>query len=321
MEIVGIDIGKRKFDVALLSGGKVRNKVFDNTSAGHQALLNWLKAKGVEAQQCHVAMEATSLYYEAVAQALFAAGYTVSVINPLQIKAFGESLLRRQKTDRADAELIARFCEQTRPVAWQPPPGEVRELQRLLARLEAVQDMHVQEQNRRYEASGTALQSVERMLETLKGEEKLLEQMIRDHIDRHPGLRSQQDLLQSIPGVGERVSSYFLAWLHADRFDDVRQAVAFVGLSPRHRESGDSVRGKSRLSKLGHGRLRKILYMPALCASRNNPAARALVERLALAGKNGKVAIVAVMRKLVHWMIGVLKSGTPFDPEKALAKT
>jgi len=321
MQVAGIDISKRKFDIALMAGEKVRNKVFDNTAAGHQALLAWLVSKGVQPGQCHIAMEATSQYYEAVAETLYAAGYAVSVVNPLQIKAFGESLLRRQKTDRADAELIARYCQQAKPALWQPPPADIKELQRLLARLEAVQQMHVQEQNRHHEASGKALQSVERMLATLKAEERLLEQMIREHIDRHPDLRDRQTLLQSIPGVGERVSSYYLAWLQAERFADARQAVAFVGLSPRHRESGDTVRGKTRLSKLGHGRLRKVLYMPALSALRSNPAAKALAERLEASGKRGKVIVAAVMRKMIHWMVGVLKSGRPFDPQRALART
>jgi transposase len=116
------------------------------------------------------------------------------------------------------------------------------------------------------------------------------------------------------------LSGYFLAWLPTERFADVRQAVAFIGLSPRHRESGESVRGRSRLSKLGHGRLRKMLYMPALSALRSNPAAKALAERLKAAGKSGKVLVVAVMRKLVHWMFGVLKSRTAFDARLALAK-
>lgn len=320
MEYVGIDIAKRKFDVAWLSGEKVRNKVFDNTPAGHAALLTWLEGKGLMPGACHLAMEATSHYYEALAQALHEAGHMVSVINPLQIKAFGQALLRRQKTDRADATLIARFCAQQHPLPWQPPAPEVRELQRLLARLEAVQDMHVQEQNRRYEAQGEALASVERMATSLQAEQARLEAMIREHIDRHPDLKDQQELLRSIPGVGEKLSGYFLAWLPRERFADARQAVAFIGLSPRHRESGDSVRGKSRLSKLGHGRLRKMLYMPALSAMRSNPAAQALSERLQAAGKNGKVRVVAVMRKLVHWMVGVLKSKAAFDPQLALAK-
>lgn len=320
MDAVGIDIAKRKFDLAWLSGGKLKTKVFENTDKGHAELLAWLKKNKLTIENCHLAMEATSQYYEPVALVLFDAGYTVSVVNPLQIKAFGDSLMRRQKTDRADAELIARFCEVNKPLPWQAPPRKVRELQRLLARLEAVQGMHVQEQNRRHEAQGFALDSIERVIETLDLEIAYLEEQIRDHIDRHPDLREQDELLQSIPGVGPSVSSYAIAWLRGERFDDARQAVAFVGLSPRHHQSGDSVHGKTSISKLGHGRLRKILYWPAMSAMRYNAAAAALVQRLTAAGKNKKVAIIAVMRKLVHWMIGVIKSGKPFDVNLALAR-
>lgn len=324
MEVIGIDIAKRKFDLAWLSGktGKIRNKAFENSAIGYQALCEWLVDQGIAAHECRVVMEATSQYYEALAHAMFDAGYLVSVVNPLQIKAFGQSEMRRQKTDRADADLIARFGAQSKQLfLWQPPAVEVRELQRLVARLEAVQGMHVQEQNRRHEAAGLALESVDRMLLTLKEEEALLQQKIRDHIDRHPGLRNEKELLCSITGVGERVSSYFLAWLRVDRFENIRQMVAFVGLSPEHKQSGDSVRGKSHLCKLGHGRLRKILYFPAMSAIRFNPAAKAFYERLRAAGKSGKVAVVAVMRKLMHWMVAVLKSGIRFDPKLALAKT
>lgn len=323
MDVIGIDIAKRKFDLAWLSAqsGKIRRKVFENSPAGFQALFDWLSKQGIVVQQCRVVMEATSQYYEALAHALFDAGYLVNVVNPVQIKAFGQSHMRRQKTDRADAELIARFGDETKKLLpWQPPAAEVRELQRLVARLEAVQGMHVQEQNRRYEAAGLALESVDRMLLTLKEEEALLKQKIHDHIDRHPGLRNQQELLCSIPGVGERVSSSFLAWLQVDRFTNIRQMVAFVGLSPEHNQSGDSVQGKSHLCKLGHARLRKTLYFPAMSAIQCNPAAKAMYARLRAAGKGGKVALVAVMRKLLHWMVAVLKSGACFDPKMALAK-
>ena len=265
-------------------------------------------------------MEATSQYYEKLAIFLHDAGIRVSVINPLQIKAFGESRLSRQKTDRADAGLIAHFAEQQSPPLWHPAPREIRELQRLLARLEAVQQMRVQEQNRAYEAEGEALESVDRTLAHLKAEEETLRKRIREHIDQHPHLSEQHALLTSIPGVGEQVSSHFMAWLRPERFDDARQAVAFVGLSPRHRQSGDSVRGKTRLSKVGHARLRKILYLPAMSAIRYNSAAKAIAERLKASGKTGKVVIGAVMRKMIHWMFGVLKSGQPFNPDLALAK-
>jgi transposase len=321
MDFVGIDIAKRKFDVRWVSAGKGKNKAFENTDVGRRELLAWLTKQGSRPESCHVAMEATGQYYEPVALALFDAGYTVSVVNPLQIKAFGEATMCRQKTDRADAALIARFCETVKPQPWQAPSREVRELQRLLSRLEALQDMHVQEQNRRHESEGLALESVDRVIVTLGEEINRLEKKISDHIDRHPDLREQDELLQSIPGVGPRVSSYAIAWLRGQRFDSARQAAAFVGLSPRHRQSGDSVRGKSSIGKLGHKHLRKILYWPAMSAMRHNAAAKALSERLVSAGKNTKVAIVAIMRKMVHWMIGVLKSGKPFDINLALART
>ena len=320
MKWLGIDIAKRKFDLAVLNNGKIRSKVFDNTSAGYDALLAWLATQGYAREELHACMEATSVYYEKLATFLHDAGIRVSVVNPLQIKAFGESLLTRQKTDRADAVLIARFAEQQSPMLWQPASREIRELQRLLARLEAVQQMSVQEQNRKHEAEGEALESVLRILTQLKAEEEKLRRMIRDHIDQNPNLREQHALLTSIPGVGDQVSSHFIAWLRPERFDDARQAVAFVGLSPRHRESGDSVRGKSRLCKVGHARLRKILYFPAMSAIRYNTAAKALAERLKASHKNGKVVVGAVMRKMIHWMFGVLKSGQAFDPDLALAK-
>lgn len=323
MEYVGIDIAKAKFDLAWLSSktGKVRNKVFENKPSGFADMVNWLSKQGLTSTDCHVAMEATGQYYEAVATFLADAGYTVSVVNPLQIKAFSESMLRRQKTDKADADLIARYCAQNELRPWTPPPPETRELQRLLARLEALQDMLVQEKNREYESQGTTLESVERVIHTLEDEKSRLEKKINDHIDHHPGLRERKELLCSIPGIAARVSSYFLAWMNPDRFDDVRQAVAFIGLSPQHHESGDSVRGKSRLCKIGHGRLRKVLYMPAMSAIQCNPAAKAMAERLKAGGKSGKVVIVAVMRKLVHWMMGVVKSGVRFDPDLALARS
>ena len=320
MEFVGIDVAKKKFDLVWLKDGKKRTKVFANSPDGHDGLLKWLSEHGLGVENTHLAMEATGQYYEAVGFALVDAGYTVSVINPVQIKAFGEAVMSRQKTDRADAELIARFCAANNPRPWEAPSMATRELQRLVARLEALQGMHVQEQNRMHESAGAAKESVERVMQTLSDEIERLEKQIQDHIDDNPDLKDQDELLRSIPGVGPRVASYFLAWLRTDRFDDVRQAAAFVGLTPRHRESGSSVRGKASLSKLGHGRLRKVLYMPAMSAIRCNAAAKTLRDRLVATGKNKKVAIVAVMRKLVHWMMGVLKSGKRFDVQLALAK-
>jgi transposase len=320
MEFVGIDVGKAKFDIALLVGEKCLYKVFPNTPAGHAQLPAWLEKKGVSREDCRLCMEATSTYYEALAHHLHDAGWIVSVTNPLQIKAFGEAQLSRQKTDRADARTIAQFCAQMRPLVWVPPAPEVRELQRLLARLSAVQDMRVQEQNRLHEAQGVAQGSVQRVLGSLDEELHRLEREIDEHIDRHPDLRDKRELLQSIPAVGPRLSAHLLAWLPVERFADARQAVAFVGLSPRARESGSSIRGKPALCKLGHARLRKMLYLPAMNAMRYNAAAKAMAQRLKDAGKPGKLIVGAIMRKLVHWSYAVLRSAQAFDVERALAK-
>lgn len=321
MKFVGIDIAKKKFDLALLTKEeKIRSRVFQNNPKGYASLRKWFKKQGCKPESTHVCMEATSQYYEQVAEFLWELGFLVSVINPLQIKAFGESRLSRQKTDRADAALIAQFGKQQSPPLWEPPPAEVKELQRLVARLEAVQKMRVKEQTRRHESQGEALESIDRVLALLTEEQTKLEQRIHDHIDQHPDLKRQQELLTSIPGIGERVSSYFLAWMQTARFTDVRQVVAYVGLSPRHNQSGSSVHGKSRLCKVGNARLRRILYMPALCAMRCNQAAKGFADRLKASGKNGKLVVGAVMRKLVHWMFGVLKSGLPFNVKLAIAK-
>jgi transposase len=320
MKQVGVDISKKSFHIAVLAGARQLNKVFANSPAGHQELQSWLLKKGVTREESHVCMEATSTYYEGLALALAEGGWRVSVVNPLQIKAFAESRLIRQKTDKADAHTIALFCSQHEPPLWKPPSQAVRELQRLLSRLEAVKGMRVQELNRLHEAQGIARESVERLLATLDEELRLLEKQIDDHIDRHPGLKEQTTLLKSIPSVGSTLSAYMAAWLPVERLADARSAVAFVGLSPKMRESGTSVRGKTMLCKMGHSRLRKLLYMPAMNAMRFNPAASALAVRLREAGKPGKLILGAIMRKLVHWIYGVLKSGQPFDLKLALAK-
>lgn len=318
-DVVGVDVSKRKLDIAWKRGERVQLKVFGNDAQGHAQMVRWLADKGVVAAACQVAMEATSTYYEALALHLVEAGFVVSVVNPLRIKGYAESLMVRQKTDRADARLIARFCAEQAPDAWTPPTPEVRQLQRLVARWEAVRDLGTQERIRLHEAQGAARESVQRVLGLLEQERTTLETLIRDHIGGHPDLCEQRDWLLSIPGIGPVLSAYLMAWLPVERFDHPRQAAAFVGVCPRHYESGTSVRGKARMSKVGHARLRRMLYMPAMSALRSNPAAKALAERLKAKGKPGKLILGAIMRKLIHWAVGVLKSKSDFNPKLALA--
>jgi transposase len=179
--LLGIDIAKLKFNVCLInSQGKLKHKVFPNTTAGFEQLLDWLSKQGVE--RVHACMEATGTYGEALALFLHQAGQRVSVVNPAAIKAFAQSRLSRTKTDRVDAELIARFCQAQEPLAWTPPAPEVRELQALVRRLESLIEMRVAEENRL--SSGITVdvvrESVEEMLNHLSTQIKRTEKLIRD---------------------------------------------------------------------------------------------------------------------------------------------
>ena len=312
---VGIDVSKKKLDVAVLfPNGKYRTKVVSNDFKGFEELRLWLGKQGVE--RAHLCMEATGIYWEGVAGYFFDRGFVVSVVNPAKIKAFGESRLVRTKTDRVDARLIAEFCARERPEVWSAPSVEVRELRALVLRREALVRMRSQEQNRLWVAQGCVRGNIEAHIEHLDRSIRELEKEIKRHIDRYPHLRKQRDLLGSIPSFGDVSVWTVLAFFGGEdmRFRKARQAVAFVGLDPREHTSGTSVRRKSRLSKVGHCVVRRVLYMPAVTALNRTDWGVAFRRRLEGAGKPPKVIIAAMMRKLVHIAIGVLKSAQPFNP-------
>lgn len=313
--VLGIDIAKARFNVTLrLADGKRRRKAFDNTPKGFGDLSTWLArfTRG----PVHASLEATGTYGDALATWLFDAGHAVSVLNPAVISAYAQSQLSRAKTDRADADLIADYTATQQPPLWTPLPREVRELQALVRRLEALIAMQTQEQNR-LSAPGVvpAVQaSIEAVLAKLAAEITAVKALIRRHINTHPDLRQQRDLLVSIPGIGETTAAVLLGDLLHKPFARARQAAAYAGLTPRIRESG-MMRGRPALSKMGPSRLRHALYFPALTAMRFNPSIHALRERLTRKGKPKMVIVGAAMRKLVHLAFGVLKSGRAYTPE------
>lgn len=250
---LGIDVAKAKLDCALrIPDGKIRHKVVENTPAGFAALQVWLDKQG--ASSVHVCMEATGIYWEALAECLAGTETTtVSVLNPAQIKAFGASQMVRTKTDKADAKLIVQFCFERRPAAWAAPSAAEQTLRAQVLRLDALQTMRTQESNRLEVARAAVSDGIASHLEWLDQEIERLVKAIHDHIDADPSLRDKQRLLDSIPGLGERTIAVLLAYYaHLARFDNARQAVAFAGLDPRQHESGSSVKAKPRMSKVGH---------------------------------------------------------------------
>lgn len=318
---LGIDIAKVKFNVCLLNlSGKLKHKVFSNTAAGFEQLSAWLVRQ--DSPRVHACLEATGTYGEALSLYLHQHGHTVSVMNPAAIKAFAASRLSRTKTDRVDAELIARFCLAHQPPPWTPPAPEVRELQALVRRLESLIEMRVAEENRL--SSGVTVAavrtSVEEMILHLKEQIARTEKLIRKHIDQHPGLQQQSKLLNSIPGIANTTAAVLLAEVpDIKQYRSARQVAAFAGLVPRERQSGSSVKGRVRLSKIGNARLRKALYFPAITALRCSAFFQHWAQGLRERGKSKMSVIGAVMRKLIHIAYGVLKSGRPFDPEIAKA--
>lgn len=313
---VGIDVSKKTLDVALLcDGSKPRHKVFTNDAAGHEELMSWLQQHGADV--LHACLEATGTWAAEVALALHAAGHRVSLVNPAQIHAFGRSGLKRTKTDKADALLIARFCQMHQPPAWTPLSPQLQQLQGLIRRLEHLEEMLTMEKNRLSSGGvcGAVEQSISEHIAYLQEQMEKTRRQVKEHIDDDPELKNNAKLLESIPGIGAATAALLLAELgDMTQFHSARQVAAFAGLVPRLRESGTSVRGRARLSKVGSSRLRKSLYYPAITALRFNPLIKSFGLRLSAQGKSKMLIVGAAMRKLLHLAYGVLKSQQPFDP-------
>lgn len=315
--VLGIDVAKQDLHVALLrADGKRKHKRFTNSPAGFGQLADWLAGRGVAT--VHACLEATGGHEQAVATYLYEAGHVVSVVNPAQVAKYAQSLLSRNKTDRADASVIARFAATQAPEPWAPPPVEVRQLQALIRRLVAVQTMRDEENNRRASPAlpDAVAQSITQVQAELEREIARLRREIDTHINNHPHLREQQDLLATIPGIGVATAQRLIAEIGSlMRYPGARQLAAAAGLTPRQHRSGRSVCGPSRLSKTGNAHLRQALYFPAIVAWTHNPVIRTFCDRLRNQGKPKMSVLAAAMRKLLHIVFGVLKHRQPFNPD------
>lgn len=318
---LGVDIGKALFYVELKAADKLRNRKFPNNPKGFAELAVWLAKQRVTA--VHACMEATGVYGEDLALYLYEQGHTVSVVNPAQIKFYGKSELSRNKDDKPDAALIRRYCEKQVPRAWAPPSAEARELQALSRHREGLLETRQQLTNRLDVApSKTVAKSLRKLVKQVDTEIERITQQLDDHIGRHPELKEMRDRLLTIPGIGARTATQVLAEMGDLRqFSSARELAAYAGLTPRNNRSG-TMRGVTRLSKTGNARLRKALFLPALTAKKYNPIIDRFCTRLAERGKTKMQVIGAAMRKLIHIIYGVLKSGRNFDPnhESLIAK-
>ena len=319
----GIDVSKDTPDACLLlPGGGTKGATFANDPKGHAALLAWADrhAAGAAVYFC---LEATGPYSEAPATALHDAGRLVGVVNPTRVKYAGLMRGRGNKTDPADARLIAEYAARERPPAWQPPSPGVRELQGLVRRLDDLAGLAAREKGRLASPALTrsVRRSVGRTVKLLEKEAEKVRAAADALVEATPSLRADRELLESIPGVGRQTATTVLAELPAvDRLPSAESAAAYCGLAPAEFRSGASVKRRTRPSKAGNPRLRKALFLPTQTAVRFNPVLRGFFERPtdpSGANKPKMQAIGACMRKLVMICYGVLKNRAPFDPEWA----
>ncbi len=314
MAILGLDVAKNEFHAALLiDEERSRVKSFANNAKGFEQLAAWLRNRSVD--QVHACLEATGGWSEALAIDLHRRGHVVSLVNPQRIRDFGRSEGLRAKTDKADAGLIARFCSVHRPGPWTPPRPEILALQALARRREALIAMRTQEINRLNgpEADCHVRDSLSAHVQFLDRQIAEIEKQIDETIDQDPDLRNQRDLIETIPGLGRRSATSITAeFPKLAEYRDAKAVAAYAGLCPAIEQSGTSL-ARSRLSRSGNTKLRRLLYFPALVAMKWNPVIRAFAGRLEARGKRPMVVIAAVMRKLLVLAYGVVKSGRSFD--------
>jgi transposase len=322
MDVLGIDLAKLTFAATLLTeSGQQHYQSFPNTPEGFTQLQTWLTQHGVT--QLHACMEATNIYYEALATFLHAAGHIVSVVNPARIKGYAQATMQRNKTDKLDSAVIAFFCRTHHPTAWQPLSDAQHHLRALVRHRDDLLQTQLQQQNRLRDTTDTVVRaSLEAVVEIVARQLEAVERAIKEHLAAHSELRANLQLLTSIVGIGMITAAKLLAEFgDIEQYESAKAAAADVGVTPSVFESGTSVRRRPRMSKLGKAGLRAALYWPAITAMRRCPGCRAYAERLAARGKAKKVVIGAVMRKLVHIIYGVLKHRTPYDPTKVFGPT
>jgi transposase len=322
MDVLGIDLAKLTFDATrLTTTGAQHYASFPNSVEGFTQLQAWLLEHDVTA--LHACMEATNIYWEALATWLHAQGYTVSVVNPARIKGYAQATMQRNKTDKLDSAVIASFCAKHHPSAWEPASAEQRRLRALVRHRDDLLQTQLQQQNRLRDATDELVRaSLQNLLTAIATELAAVERTIKEHLSAQERLRTNLTLLTSMVGIGAVTAAKLLAeFADLDQYASAKAAAADAGLTPSHYESGTSVRRRPRMSKMGKAGIRAALYWPAITAMRRCPGMKAFAEGLAARGKSGKVIIGAVMRKLVHICYGVLKHQAPYDPAKAFGRS
>lgn len=312
---VGIDISKDTFDVYYQDAeDQAVHLKLANHSAGFQALQTALTVY----DSVWVVMEASGPYYYPLACYLHEQDIHLSVVNPLVIRRFCQMRLQRAKTDRADAQSIYQYALLMQPQAWQPLEEKYLQIKQCYTvQSQLLKHQHaIAQQQQAYTVMGQDYETLTLILD--KERQHLADQIqaLQDEIDtlieqQAPDLKER---LESIPGIGNKTSTLLIVALRGfESFTHHKQVVSYLGLAPRIYQSGTSVHGKAKICKMGMGEVRACLYMAARSARKYNPTCKALYDRLRAKGKAHKLAMIAVVNKLLKQAFAIAKSGQNFD--------
>lgn len=321
MNRIGIDVSNDVFDACRRHGETLQHRQFRNQASGYRKLLQWLAAGSGTARVC---LEATGIYHLQLALALDAAeGVELMVLNPKAAQRFAQANMVRAKTDTIDAAGLLVYLERMPFKPWSAPSQQVLQLQALSRRLAQLTQERTRERNRLHAAkragrhTAAVCEDLRDHLRDLTQRIEVLTDTARQLIRTDADFNDDLQILCSVPGLADRSATKLLAELGGLPRDLLpKHWVAQAGLDPRPQESGSSRRAPRRISKQGNARIREALFLPALTAIRCNPNINAFYEQLRQRGKAKMQAIVAVMRKLLHAIWGMLKHRQTWNPDK-----
>lgn len=311
---VGIDISKDDFDVAIDSENKMGHHKLSNDLKGFKTLLGLLTVDN------HVVMEASGPYYVKLACYLYEQGITVSVVNPLVIRRFCQMRLSRTKTDKKDAKMIADYGRTEHPEAWQPDADYVMELRQLQAANDLLNKnrtslIRQQEAFSRLPViSKEVTKTLKHTIKDIEQQIAILEEKMQQLIKQYHGDMYKQ--LQTIPGLGKKTSLLLIVISGGfKKFSNARQICSYIGICPRIFESGSSVKGRSKITKMGMSKIRAMLYLCAWSAKRYNVTCKEMYDRLVENGKSKRLALIAVANKLIKQAFAIATTQKNYQPD------
>jgi len=308
-KIIGIDISKQVFDVSFLEGNLWKHKVLSNQLLGFEKLMTFIEKEDI------VVMEASGTYYLPLAEYLYSQGIHVVVENPLSIKRYAQSRLKRAKTDKADSKVIAEYGKKNLDELslWNPESKTCIRIRQMHTRIQMIQKQTSQTYNQleAFRSSGFLDEKLEIEMNNSIEQLRLGKEMLESEIEK---LALEEfgetiECLTSIPGIGMKTAIMLIVITdNFKKFEHHKQLIAFVGFSPRIYESGSSVRGRSSICKMGKSQIRKLLYLCSWSAKRWNKKCKEMYERLIKNGKAERVAKIALANKLLKQAFAIGKN-------------